>query len=190
MWAVCSFCASTLVRHDLNLETLGKMAELPEDMSPLQLGARGVLDKVRFEIRGRLRMGWEDGSWNEWYAVFEDGREGWLAEAQGQFMMSFAVADVSGVPPGRELAVGSAVRLGGTAYVVRDIKQATCVGSQGELPFRAPQGRKSVSVDLGGEGGKFACLEYSLDDGIRAFTGRYVELEALKPEGLRELDGW
>ncbi|MBP6279063.1 MAG: DUF4178 domain-containing protein, partial [Rhodocyclaceae bacterium] len=39
--AVCEFCRSTLVRHGGNLENLGKMADLLEDASPIQLGTEG-----------------------------------------------------------------------------------------------------------------------------------------------------
>src|SRR5688572_12411014 len=81
--AVCSYCKSAVVRHDLNVENLGKMAELPPDMSPLQLGTRGKYEGTSFEIVGRLKVAWEEGTWNEWYLLFDSGRDGWLAEAQG-----------------------------------------------------------------------------------------------------------
>src|SRR6266702_4317560 len=40
--AVCEYCRSTLVRQDINVENIGKMAELKLDGSPLQLGAQGT----------------------------------------------------------------------------------------------------------------------------------------------------
>src|SRR3981081_310847 len=90
---VCEHCRSMVVRKDLNVETLGVMAELPPDLSPLQIGTRGEWNGRGFELLGRIRVEWELGSWNEWYAEFAGGVEGWLAEAQGFYMVSFETKD-------------------------------------------------------------------------------------------------
>src|SRR5579859_6266708 len=102
VFSVCPFCHSTLVRRDLKLETLGKMAELPEDMSPFQVGTAGKFEGHPFELLGRVRLAWDDGSWNEWFAQFSNGREGWLAEAQGITLMSFLRPELTQVPPVKE----------------------------------------------------------------------------------------
>lgn len=191
VFAVCPYCNSMLVRHDLDLEKLGEMAELPEDISPLQIGTEGQFEGGRFTLVGRLKVAWADGLWNEWFALFDDGREGWLAEAQGFFMMSFHLEDSSGVPSAHRVGVGQKVRLAnGVSLQVDDIKEAECVGSEGELPFRAPRGRKSTSVDLNGPDHAYACIEYSEQDGTRLYAGKYVDLFDLKPRNLRVLDGW
>jgi hypothetical protein len=190
IFGVCSYCSSMVVRHDLDLESLGKMAQLPTDMSPLQVGARGKFGNSAFELVGRLKLSWEGGYWSEWYALFENGKEGWLAEAQGQFMMSFPEAALSGIPPRESLQSGQALKLmASREFHVDDIKEAVCAGSEGELPMKCPKGRVSTSVDLSRDNGEFACIDYS-DDGVRLFTGKYVEFEELKLTGLRELDGW
>ncbi|MBL8507400.1 MAG: DUF4178 domain-containing protein, partial [Chitinimonas sp.] len=59
--AVCGFCRSTLVRHDADLENLGKMAELAEDRSPFKLRFRGKYRTVGFELIGRLQLKYEHG---------------------------------------------------------------------------------------------------------------------------------
>lgn len=190
VFAVCSYCQSTLVRHDLDLEAIGKMAELPPDMSPLQLGTCGTYDGKRFELRGRLKVAWEDGVWNEWYALFSDGREGWLAEAMGFLMMSFPAPLPPNLPDAKAIRVGYELELKPKArFSVDDIKRATCIGSEGELPFAAPQGRESLSVDLSGELDTFANLEYA-EDGTRLYMGRYVDFLDFKFTNLRSLDGW
>ena len=111
VFAVCSYCAATVVRHDLELETLGKMAALPPDTSPLQIGTAGQYDGKRFELVGRLKISWEDGTWNEWYALFDDGRDGWLAEAQGFLMMSFAAPAPPSLPAREDIRVGMSLAL-------------------------------------------------------------------------------
>ena len=61
--AVCSFCRSTVVRDGDTLSRIGKMAELFEDHSPLQLLARSVefddpftRERRRFTSRRRLAV--------------------------------------------------------------------------------------------------------------------------------------
>lgn len=188
IFAVCDYCRSMLVRQDMNLEALGKMALLQEDMSPLKVGTQGRYEKTSFFIVGRLRVRWEGGAWNEWFLLFDDGREGWLGEAQGFYMVSFPVLSPR-LPPLEELEVGRELKIQGTAYQIDDIKEIHCEGSEGELPFRAPKGRKSTSVDLTGPDRQFACLDYS-EEGIQAYAGSYVDFDSLKFQFLREIDGW
>src|ERR1044072_396988 len=87
---VCEFCHSVVARTDRALGDLGKVAEIVETGSPLDLGLTGSYQSVRFELTGRAQLGHEAGGfWDEWYAAFSDGRWGWLAEAQGRFYLTF-----------------------------------------------------------------------------------------------------
>jgi predicted RNA-binding Zn-ribbon protein involved in translation (DUF1610 family) len=191
VYAVCSYCGAMLVRRDLDIENLGKQAQLPEDMSPFQIGTLGVFEGSTFELVGRMRIGWKEGFWNEWYALFNDGREGWLAEAQGFLMMSFRAPPPGVLPKRDRLSPGysfAVEKLG--LFEVDDMKDTECVGSQGELPLQAAAGRKSLSVDLSGPENRFAAIEYSAA-GERFFVGRYVEFNDMKFTNLRELnDDW
>lgn len=180
-----------LVRKDINVETFGKMAELPPDTSVLQIGASGKFDKKDFTIVGRVRQSWSDGFWNEWYALFDDSTEGWLAEAQGFYMMSFPAPDLEKwAPPQGSIRAGQMVEIPKKyIFEIDDVKKATCVGAEGELPFQSPKGRESLSVDLSGPNSLFGTIDYS-DDGVRFYVGKYVEFDDLKMQGLKELDGW
>jgi hypothetical protein len=178
-----------LVRHDLDVESLGKMAVLAEDSSPLQIGTQGKYDGLHFQLIGRIRQSWSDGFWNEWFALFDDARRGWLAEFQGFYTLNFEVATAKDLPAQAQLQPGREFQIQGKVYHVDDIKQVTCVGSEGELPFKGTRDRKAVSVDLGCDTDGYACIEYS-DDGVRFFTGKYCELNQLHCSALRQLDGW
>src|SRR5947208_11033446 len=92
--AICDYCKSTLVRRDLDVENIGKMAELQRDGSPLQLHAEGRYRQVHFAVVGRIQLRYEQGLWNEWYLLFDDMRGGWLGEAQGIYAISF-LAEIS-----------------------------------------------------------------------------------------------
>jgi hypothetical protein len=189
VFAVCSHCASTLVRHDDQIKNQGKMSALPQDLSPLQIGTTGVFKGSKFEVVGRQRIGWENGSWNEWYLFFDNGSDGWLADAQGNYMISLQVRESGPLPKLTDLHVSQTVSLAGTSFSVEDMREVTCVGSQGELPVASLKGRKSTSVDLIGPGEKFANLDFSEEE-TRFFLGQYLDFDAFRFLNLRELDGW
>ena len=189
VFQVCSFCTSMLVRTDVKLESIGKMAALAPDMSMIQIGTRGKLGNNYFEVIGKQRMQWEHGAWNEWYVYFDDGRDGWLAEAQGFTMISFMVEDGTALPPLESLEAGQELTFGRLQYVIEDIKTATALGGSGELPAETHKGKTSTSVDLSGPDNKFGSLDFSGDQ-PKLFLGSYVDFEDFKFENLKELDGW
>lgn len=142
VFAVCEYCKSMIVRHDMDLETIGQMAQLPDDISPFKIGTLGKYNKIRFEIVGRLKVAWSEGYWNEWFLLFENGKSGWLAEAMGFFMLSFEVAETENVPEREKITIGTRIELFPMrVYSVDDIREAVCIGSEGELPFRGMKGR-------------------------------------------------
>ena len=99
------------------------------------MAAVGAFDGVGFKLIGRVRVSYEEGSWNEWYALFQDGRSGWVAEAQGFFMVSFETAAPAGLAERDALTAGKWIDLEGGRYQVMDRKETVCLGSEGELPF-------------------------------------------------------
>jgi len=190
VFSVCQYCKTMIVRRDMDLKSIGKMAAMPDDFSPLKLGTTGKYKGKRFELAGRLRVGWEDGAWNEWRMLFEDGSTGWLGEAQGFLTASFP-ANVTGkivstdaMKPGMEVEL-----VKGRRFKVDDIKKATCIGSEGELPFTGEKGRESVSVDFSGEGGIYANLDVSESDGVMLFLGEYAEFASFEFANLRDTGG-
>lgn len=200
VYVVCKHCSAMVVRQDEALQSIGQMAVLPDDMSPFRIGTEGHYGKLHFSLVGRMKMAWEDGSWNEWFMATDDGSRGWLSDAQGSYAVSFEVE-----PPGLDFAlraiqhqnnpaehtgfIGSTLTLDMRRLSVTDVKRATCMGSEGELPLAAPQGRKTVAVDLTGKHGEFASVEIETGK-LRAFVGRYVEWKDLACTNVRQFDGW
>lgn len=188
---VCPYCKSLVVRHDVNIEAIGKMAELPEDMTPFQIGTTGKYQRVTFTIIGRTRMAWKDGGWNEWYLWHDNGEYGWLAEAQGFLAISKDGELKNKDLPDNLPPLGSNLVLNNINYEVADIKHAVCLGSEGELPIVAGKGRKLIDIDLISTSGQFATLEYSESSEKPDFyTGEYVEFDDLSFSNLREIPGW
>lgn len=193
---VCDYCRSTIVRHGEILQAMGKVAEVPDDVSPLQIGTRGRDGANEFELVGRVRMGWRDGGWNEWLALFDDGTTGWLSEAMGRYMMLRPIAHsglrtdaVKRVRDDKVVPIGTEAVIDGTRYRVTDVKEATFVGSEGELPFSTPAGTPIKSVDLMAEDGRCASVQKDRGE-VNVYSGRYVALAEIAVTGLRAFDGW
>lgn len=193
---VCDYCRSTLVRSGEHLAALGKVAVVPEDVSPLQIGSRGTDGDHGFELIGRVRMRWADGGWNEWSTLYDDGTTGWLGEAMGRFMLLRAVdhganrtGAVQRVRDGLDVPVGTDATIDRVRYRVSDVKQATFDGSEGELPFSTPTGTAILSVDLMAADGRCASIQKDRGD-VGVYTGRYVSLFDLRATNLRRFDGW
>jgi hypothetical protein len=187
--AVCEYCGSTLVRHDLDLENIGKMAQLQADGSPLQLRVEGRYRGQSFTVVGRIQLRFEKGLWNEWHLLFDDQRSGWLGEAAGIYAVSFLTEVKEAIPKFEELHPGGAVVLRKASYEVTNVEKASCIGGEGELPFEIGPGYEAPVADLAGPGTQFATLDYSEDPPL-IYMGEYVEFEELHLSGLKEIDGW
>ena len=193
---VCDYCRTMIVRSGESVTAIGKAAELPFDVSPFQIGSRGRFEQQGFEILGRVRWGWTDGSWNEWLLLFDDGSNAWLGEAMGQLMLlrERPLADIhdeiiEALAGGGHVPIGADAQVDGETLIVSDARNATCIAAEGELPFTAPAGWTIFSVDFRTDSGRCASLQR---DGKETdfYDGRYVTLEELAPSGLRALEGW
>ena len=184
IFAVCEYCQSTLVRHDQALEDIGKMAALVEDRSPLQLGAEGSYKGVHFALIGRIQIKYSQGLWNEWHLLFDDMRTGWLSEAGGEYVLTFAQFVPDALPQFDDLKIGQRFVLASQTWTVSNIENAECVAGQGELPFKVGAGYPVPAVDLR-NGANFATLDYSETPPL-LFIGEAVDFKSLKMANLRD----
>jgi hypothetical protein len=184
----CDYCKSILVRTDLDLKKVGQVADLPPDSSPIQIGTEGVFHHRAFTAIGRIIYEYEQGSWNEWHLMMNDGASGWLSDAQDEYAVSFPA-------PGRKLPESGNFQVGepfvwdDVTYSVSAITNAHYRGVEGELPFPYWDKSDVVFVDLRSESGKFATLDYS-DDKPVLYLGEMVEFESLALTNLRRFEGW
>lgn len=186
--SVCGHCRSIVVRQDFKVETFGQMAELPPDLSPLQIGTKGLWQGRAFTLIGRLRMHYGDGAWTEWCADFGQGTQGWVAEVMGFYMVSFA-HQVKLPYVDEKFPAGHVLNIGDAPWRIVDVKEGRCVAAEGELPMVAPPGWTRTSVDLTGPNGEFGSIEIT-DTENEFFAGEYAEFADLNFTDLRKVPGW
>ncbi len=193
LFVVCPYCRASLFKSAAEISVLGKISELAEDHSPLRLRSEGSYLNLSFSVVGRIRMKWADGFWNEWCLFFNDGTTGWLAEAQGEFLLTREIPNTFSVLAQEEWEIKKKIALGGKVFVIADLKHAHVHMTEGELPFRAHAGDQRFSADLRPKSGDiFGSLEVdqAQPNVIRGFLGKSVDLAELKMTYLRVFDGW
>lgn len=163
------------------------MSELFDDHSPLQLGAAGSLQGIAFTLVGRLQYGYADGTWNEWHALFDNGRSGWLSEDNGAYVFSFDAALTEAAPRAGELRAGERRTISGRIWDVASVTSARLMAAEGELPVAPPLRSEFVVADLRDAQGEVGTLDYSTPDTVHWSIGRGVALGDLRLSGLREI---
>ncbi len=184
---VCEFCRSTLVRHGGDLENLGRMADLIEDASPIQIGTEGKYQGVHFAVIGRIQLRYAAGVWNEWHLLFDDMRGGWLSDANGEYLLTFLTPPGITLPDFATLMPNDELELAERDFVVTDIEEAMCLSGQGELPFAFGAGYPAQLVDLrttDESKAAFASIDYSETPPL-VFVGESLPFAALHFANLR-----
>ncbi len=153
---VCPYCHSAIARQDRQLADLGKVAEITDSESPLQLGLRGTWRGKAFRLIGRVQYRhFVGGTWDEWYVEMPGGKWGWLSEAQGRFAIFQArpVTDLQQIPDYAALNAGDKVSLKGAGeFTVAEAGTAIVSGAEGELPFSPTLQATHQFADLAGPG--------------------------------------
>jgi ribosomal protein S27E len=187
--AVCSFCRSTLLRDGDALKRIGQTAELFDDHSPLQLGATGRAQGLTFTLVGRLQYGYAAGTWNEWHALFDNGRSAWLSEDNGAYVLAFDRPTPADAPPQLDaLRAGRSITVEGRAWTVASVTRAKLIAAQGELPQPPEMHSEFTVVDVRNAQGEVGTLDDQRGPAVHWSSGRSALLADLALQGLREIN--
>jgi hypothetical protein len=184
--AVCGYCQSTIVREGDALSRIGKMSEVFDDYSPLQLFTQGKFNSVGFTVIGRLQYKYRDGSWSEWLCALDDGSTASLSEDNGSFVWSKTASTQRSLPKPQQWVIGNTTAINGRAYSVASIEAVSLMSAQGELPKLPPLGTSFTVVELRSANGEVISIDYSAEPPSLA-SGVAVNLENLQLTGLRDL---
>ncbi len=160
--SVCKGCGSLCARTDRDPELIGRVAALVDTGSPLAVGATGRYVGRAFSLAGHVQLAHPlGGVWDEWYLAMDDGRWGWLAEAQGHFYLTFEHTPKHPVPAFETLEAGRDLDLGEDGrWVIQEKSQARFAGAEGEIPWRVDPSISYPFADLSGTQGAFATLDF------------------------------
>ena len=193
--AVCGYCQSTVVRSGEVLSRIGKMSELFDDHSPLQLHATGRVKlgglnalPQAFTLIGRLQYKSEAGTWTEWVASLDDGQLASLGEDNGAYVFTRTIDAGRALPEAARFRVGAQTAINGQPYQVAFSGPVHLLSAQGELPPLPPLGEAFAMVELrsldGQGGGEVLSIDYSHQP-PHVERGRAVQLEDLQMQGLK-----
>jgi ribosomal protein S27E len=173
-----------VVRSGEVLSRVGKMAEVFDDHTPLQLFVTGKYKERNFTLIGRLQFKAEAGTWTEWNTFFDDGQTGWLAEDNGAYVFTFPVDNQSALPAAERFVVGGRTVINGTPFSVASNLQAMLISAQGELPKLPPLGQSFTTVELRGENDVLS-IDYGTQPPLVS-RGTAVQLDDLQLKGLKD----
>ncbi|MFZ4535001.1 DUF4178 domain-containing protein [Propionivibrio sp.] len=184
VYAVCEFCRSTLLRDGEDLKNLGRMADLLDDPTLIQIGSEGTFRGLHFGVIGRIQLKHEAGLWNEWHIIFDDARSAWLSEAGGEFVVSTLVPVSETLPAFESLKPEMPVSIAGRSFTVTDLESARCISGQGELPFKVEAGYDVNAADLRSSD-RFVTIDYSETPPL-VFVGYQATFDELKLANLKD----
>ncbi len=173
------------MRNGDTLARVGKMAELFDDFSPLQLLATGKFNDKAFTLIGRLQYKYAEGTWSEWIAGFDDGSTAYLSEDNGAFVFSNALVSQNAVPVAAQFEVGHTTAINGKSFTVASNNSVSLISAQGELPKLPPLHAAFGMVELRGDQGDVISIDYGSTP-PQLSQGRAVKLEDLKLKGLKD----
>ncbi|MGK3994807.1 DUF4178 domain-containing protein [Sorangium sp. So ce1024] len=166
MAQVCKHCKFVVARTDRDLRAIGRVADLVEIPTPLQVGVTGRWGNEPFVVDGRVqldRAGAPGAPWQEIFIAFpSSGRWTWVAFAQGRwYATSEAPLPLNGLPPWTALQPGARVHLEGHGvFTVVEVGRRRVISAEGEMPYVAPPGVVTGFVDIAGPRGEFGTLDY------------------------------
>jgi len=180
---VCKHCKFVVARTDRNLVAVGRMADLVDIPTPLQLGVTGRWGNEPFVVDGRVqldRAGAPGAPWQEHFLAFPNsGRWCWVAAAQGRWYSTTEVPlPPGGLPPLGALRPGGQIQLQGYGvFTVAEVGKRRVISGEGELPAVAAPGAVTSFADIAGPNGAFGTLDYGDGQSIppKLYLGQQID---------------
>lgn len=176
--AVCEYCGGVSYWNEQGLAATGKRSMLSEGFTRLYRGATGTLRGQRFRVEGRVRYGYDQGFWDEWFVVAPDGTQAWLTEDDHELALQTrregSRIETRGVSP------GGAISFEGSSFVVLELCSARCLGVEGSLPDALLPDETVDYVDATTPDGRLALAVELYDDGTQEiYLGEWLGQDEL-----------
>jgi len=181
---LCPYCGQTSHLNADSIEAAGGKHLLIDYGSELAVGQQYRIPHLKTEVMilGRLRIDYEDGFWDEWFAqTLDEGQPLWIQEDDGQFMVFQEQEGLDELLSYENARVGFMTRMaeGVPEVLITSKSRAQVNGGEGELPFRVIPGDPADFVEGMVQG---RVLSAELLPGERhLFVGTPITLESMQP---------
>ena len=174
----CESCQGVCRIHGDSVTLTGQSAKLIQSSSGLGLGVTGSYQNVAFAIVGRVRYGYPKGFWDEWCAHTMEGDLIWLTEDDGTLTKSRSRKLRKQTSDLDKVGLGRSIFIADHDYLVEEIGEAKCLGTEGQLPFSAMPGDVIQYIGLRAGRTQTGTIE-RYDDEVHFYEGRRVKLSEL-----------
>ena len=171
---VCNACNSTHLLTNGAMEDVGKSAILTEEPSIFEVYKRYKYKDWAFTPVGRVRYEYADGYWDEWFVRGENGKESWISVDEGDIAIETSFAKPTSLPTFEQIKVGGAMMINRVRMTVAEKNTCTCIGAQGELPFKVVPNETYDYIDLLGPKRSSFSIEFT-EDGVECYKGIWVD---------------
>jgi len=133
-----------------SLEAVGNQHLLIDYGSIIKIGQQFTLGSENLMILGKIRLVYEDGFWDEWFAQeLAHGGERWIQEDDGSFVLFFQKKTFTTHIKWDDVIVGEETDFQGEwePVFVTSKSHASIEGGEGELPFRIVPGEPADFID-------------------------------------------
>ena len=165
----CGYCGAWLkLSNQLWQAETGQKSPL-DAPNYLRVGLRGdAPDGSQYTIRGRMRLQYEEGSWDEWWVENNQGDGFWVEEDDGVYYRHAIGEDINIGNAADSTGVGQMLSLpSGQNLFVTEKFTANIVGREGMLPSE-PEAEGTVTYIDGVEDGDEYSLE--IDNGVATIS--------------------
>ncbi len=176
----CTHCGQTSHILADTLEMAGEKQLLIDYGSMFQIGQQRKIGELSLMILGRLRIDYEDGFWDEWFAQsLDDGGAWWIQEDDGAFTLFKKKAELDASISWANFKVGKNEQVPSLdkEVFITSKAQAQVNGGEGELPFKIIPGERADFVD-GIWKGKVISMEFLTDEKV-LYVGKPLRLKHL-----------
>jgi hypothetical protein len=150
----CRFCGSAyIVSGDSTLSANGQGMSLANYPSRLSVGTRGKIKGRGFQVLGRIRYTYNEGFWDEWQIMWDDGAPpSWLEEDEGYWTLFDKIRLRGQVASYDDIRVGKTTIINGMSVFITERRQARVLGSEGQFSAVMPiQGQFGYATGSAGE---------------------------------------
>ncbi len=145
---ICEYCGMANAVVPEGLKGVSEVAPLVEMPSRFKVGQSGSIRGKTFQITGRARYDYGDGTWDEWTLYYpEENKCGWLTEDEGEWVLFEEKRPLEQALDLSSIKARQSLSLAGLNLFVHERGQCTPVGAEGQV-FQVPNfGQAYAYVD-------------------------------------------